>query len=117
MPPSPTNIPKLRRHPKGSVVVLDGKYVYCGPFGSAEARQKYGRLIREWLANGRRLPPPNPAAPPLTVEGLLLRYWRFVQSYYVKGGAPTSVRARRITFLTTMIPSRGRSISWRFSDV
>jgi len=90
MPPSPTNIPKLRRHPKGSVVVLDGKYHYCGPYGSAEAQQKYDRLIREWLANGRHLPPPAPVAPTLTVEELLLRYWRFVQSYYVKDGAPTS---------------------------
>lgn len=90
MPPVVTTIPKLRKHPKGSVVVLDGKYIYCGPYGSAEAKQKYDRHIAEWLANSRHLPMPEPEKPHLTVEGLLLRYWRFVKTYYVKNGYPTS---------------------------
>src|SRR5271170_7348444 len=84
------SIPKLRRHPKGSVVVLDGRYIYCGPYGSAEAKQKYDRLIAEWLANGRCMPPPESKNTGLTVEELLLRYWRYVETYYVKDGEPTS---------------------------
>ena len=83
------SIPKLRKHPKGSVVVLDGKYIYCGPFGSSEAQEKYDRVVMEWLANGRRLPEVE-AKNNLTIDKLVLRYWRFVQGYYVKNGKPTS---------------------------
>jgi integrase len=86
MPPAPANIPRLRRHPKGSVVVLDGKYIY----GSAEAKQKYDRHIAEWLAKHRRLPTPEPAKVELTVERLIHAYWLHVQTYYVKDGQPTS---------------------------
>jgi hypothetical protein len=84
------NLPKLRKHPKGSVVVLNGTYLYCGPYGSTEAREKYDRLIAEWLVNGRRLPPPEPDKPELTIDELLLTYWTFVKTYYVKDGKPTS---------------------------
>ncbi|MHB1422342.1 MAG: tyrosine-type recombinase/integrase [Gemmataceae bacterium] len=88
--PRTVNVPKLRKHPKGSVVVLDGKYYYCGPYDSAEARQKYDRLIAEWLANDRRLPPPGSDKTSLTINDLLLAYWTFVKRYYVKDGRPTS---------------------------
>jgi integrase len=88
--PRTVHVPKLRKHPKGSVVVLDGKYFYCGPFGSVEATQKYDRLIAQWLANGRQLPPPEPDQSGLTIDDLLLAYWKFVKSYYVKDGRPTS---------------------------
>jgi hypothetical protein len=40
-------IPKLGRHPKGSVVVLSGQYIYCGPYGSPEAQEKYDRVVAE----------------------------------------------------------------------
>jgi hypothetical protein len=83
-------VPKLRRHPKGSVVVLDGRYVYCGPYGSTEARQMYDRLIAEWLANGRRLSPPKPDNADITIEELLAADWRHVEAYYRKNGEPTS---------------------------
>lgn len=88
--PRTVNVPKLRKHPKGAVVVLDGKYFYCGPYGSAEARQKYDRLIAEWLANGRALPSSQPDKTDLTIDDLLLAYWTFVKTYYVKDGKPTS---------------------------
>jgi integrase len=83
-------VPKLRRHPKGSVVVLSGKYIYCGPYGSAEAREKYDRVVAEWLAHGRCLTSLVLDEHDLTIEQLLLAYWRFVETYYVKNGQPTS---------------------------
>jgi hypothetical protein len=88
--PRTVNVPKLREHPKGSIVVLDGKYFYCGPFASAEATQKYDRLIAQWLANGRQLPPPEPDQAGLTIDDLLLAYWKFVKTYCVKDVRPTS---------------------------
>ena len=94
--PRTINLPKLRKHPKGSVVVLDGKYLYCGPYGSIEVRQRYERLIAEWLANGRRLPSPQPNDSELTIDELLLDYWTFVKTYYVKDGRPTTSRTRSV---------------------
>lgn len=58
MPRSPDYIPQIGLH-KGSgqaVVRLNGKDHYLGAFGSDASRERYDRLIAEWLANGRRLP-------------------------------------------------------------
>jgi hypothetical protein len=88
--PRTVNVPTLRKHPKGSVVVLDDKYFYCGPFASAEATQKYDRLIAQWLANGRQLPSPEPDRAALTIGDPLLAYWRSVKTYCVRDGRPTS---------------------------
>ena len=49
-------IPKLRLHKASgnAAVMLDGKYLYLGKYGTAEAQERYDRLIAEWLAKGRR---------------------------------------------------------------
>ena len=41
--------------------------------------------IKRW-----EMPAPVAADTPLTVAELIVRYWRFVQTYYVKNGRPTS---------------------------
>jgi len=72
---------------------LDGRDVYLGSFGSAEANERYRRLVAEWLAH-RSLPPangrPRQAELPLSVSGLILQYLQFTDGYYRKGGRPTS---------------------------
>ncbi|OAI40312.1 hypothetical protein AYO40_04895 [Planctomycetaceae bacterium SCGC AG-212-D15] len=104
-------VPSYRLHKASgqAVVVLNGKSVYLGRFDSAESKQKYERTVEEWLANHRLLPGPAPTPPvsatapasapesapvataaALTIEGLVLAYWRFVKGYYVKDGQPTS---------------------------
>jgi len=52
-------LPKLRLHkPTGkAVVTICGRHHYCGKFGSAESQRHYNKLLAEWLANGRNLPP------------------------------------------------------------
>lgn len=82
--------PSYRLHkPSGrAVVTLDGKDFYVGPYGTKTSRYEYDRLIAEWLANGRRLPTAERPAE-LTVNELILRYWRFAQGYYRKNGEPT----------------------------
>src|ERR1700731_2731536 len=87
---STPKIPRLRKHPKGSVVVIDGKYIYCGPFGSAQAQDKYDRTIAEWLTNGRHLPAPAIESDQFLIKELILAYSNFVETYYVKNGQPTS---------------------------
>jgi integrase len=91
-----TNRPPAYRHHKArnlAVVTIAGKDRYLGPYGSPESHEMYARLIADWHASGRRPAAPE-AAPPqgdllLTVNELILRYWDFVQSYYLKNGKPT----------------------------
>jgi hypothetical protein len=86
---------RLHKARNCAVVTVGGRDHYLGPYGSPESWEKYHRLIAEWLA-GRNNPPAaaaGAAAAPLTVSALILRYWRHVQSYYVKDGKPTSEQA------------------------
>jgi integrase len=91
--------PSLRRHkPSGqAVVTLDGKDHYLGPWPATlrkpppGAREAYDRLIAEWLANGRRPPDPAADAPALTVNELILAFWRHAEQHYRRDdGRPTS---------------------------
>lgn len=86
-------LPKLRRQkekgrPDRAFVVLDGRRVPCGRWGTDEAKRRYDRAISEWLAAGRRLPVPEKEL--VTVAVLVDRYWLHVQSYYLqRDGSPT----------------------------
>ena len=83
--------PKYRFHKARNcaVVTIRGRDLYLGEYDSPESREKYHRLIAEHLAARREPLPPVPADAPLTVTELVARYWRFVNSYYVKEGRPT----------------------------
>ena len=82
--------PQYRRHKASgrAVVTLQGKDHYLGAFGSKSSRIEYDRLLSEWLANGRMLPPAE-TGDVLTIAKLILRYWSFGKSYYKKDGKPT----------------------------
>ncbi len=82
---------RLRKTSGQARVIVDGKHVYLGPFGSAESRRAYGRLIAERFAASPTEPPvPSDSGfPNLSLNELLLRYWSFAQTYYVKDGQPT----------------------------
>jgi integrase len=69
------------------VVRLNGKDIYLGRFGSAAAQSEYDRRITEWLAHGRQLPRLDTG---FSIAELLVAYLRWAQTYYVKGGKPTS---------------------------
>jgi integrase len=82
--------PSLRRHKPSSqaVVTLNGKDHYLGPWPGGQrkpppaAREAYDRLIAEWLANGRRLPAEGMVAPALTVNDLILAFYRWAEKHY-----------------------------------
>ena len=81
--------PKMCRHKATglAVVRLNGRDFYLGQYKSAAARAKYDRLIAEWIANGRQWP----QEPRLSVNDLIVRYWRHCQGYYCKpDGTKTS---------------------------
>jgi integrase len=97
--PRRTHVPTYRLHKQSGQAVVtlpDGlggrRDVLLGPHGTPESRAEYARVLAEWEAAGRRLPPrgAEPSAPDLTVNELILAYWKHVEAYYVKDGRPTS---------------------------
>jgi hypothetical protein len=89
-------LPKYRHYrPKDLAVVrLDGRDVYLGRHGSDESREKYRRVVAEWLTRVAPRPPAGPAqpdAPGLTVAGLILAFWeRHAERHYRHpDGSPT----------------------------
>ncbi len=90
------HVPAYRLHkPSGQArVIISGEHIYLGSYGSAESREKYARLIAESAAassgNGADRPPATTTSfPHLSVNELILAYWKFAKTYYAKGGKPT----------------------------
>jgi integrase len=87
----PRKPPSYRLHkPSGqAVVTLDGWDHYLGRHGTPESHADYDRLVAEWLANGRRLPGPEVASAGLTVNEVLLAFWKHAKAHYRgPGGEP-----------------------------
>jgi hypothetical protein len=61
---------------------------YLGRYGTKESRERYSRVIAEWLANGRQVVDQQSG---LTISQLMLAYVRHAKQYYRKpNGKPTS---------------------------
>ncbi len=93
------HVPTYRRHKQSGQAVVtlpDGlsgrRDVLLGKHGTKESHLEYARVIAEWEANGRTLPRPVGVAADLTINELIVSYWKFVEAYYVKDGKPTSER-------------------------
>src|SRR4051794_9681756 len=86
--PDPERLPKYRHYkPKNLAVVrINGRDVYLGRYDSPESREKYRRVVAEWLTGGGVIPPPSLAVDPdadaLTVGQLILAFWRFAETHY-----------------------------------
>jgi integrase len=85
---------RLHRQSGQAIVTLpDGlcgrRDVLLGMYDSDESWDEYNRVLGEWRASGRRLPQTS-ADKDLTLNQLILAYWRHAESYYVKDGKPTS---------------------------
>jgi integrase len=82
--------PKLRRHkPSGrAVVTIDRHDHYLGPWPAgtkkppAEVQTRYHRLLAEHATNGAASRSRKDAAASLTIEDLILAYYRHAESYY-----------------------------------
>ena len=82
--------PKLRHHkPTGQgYVVLNGKYIFFGPYGDPEVTEQYHRTIAEWIANGRQQ---QKTPEEITISELLARFWVYAEGYYQDAaGNPTT---------------------------
>src|SRR5262245_59709942 len=74
-------VPTYRPHSSGQArVTLGGKDHLLGPYGSAQSKEAYRRLVAEWLERHEQ-PPPQEQAAPLTVNELLVTYWKHAEDY------------------------------------
>ena len=98
---SAPRIPKLRHHrPSGrAVVTLCDRDCYVGPWGTMTARIEYDRLIRLWLANGRRLDDENAD---LRISELIDRYQTFADGYY----KPCKKSGEAVAIAESIAPTR-----------
>jgi integrase len=125
MPGRKPSTPAYRYHKARdcAVVTLGGKDHYLGVYNSEESREKYDRLVAEWLARGRQLEPPalatpTPAAPTPTVNDLILRFMRHAAAYYRRsdGTATTELTEYKRT-LAVMRDLYGRSPAEEFGPL
>jgi integrase len=92
---NPDRQPKLTHHKASGqgVVRLNGRDVYCGPYGTPECRARYLRAVAEWTERTREAPSPAEGSAPrpgdITISELALAYLRHADTYYRKGGEPT----------------------------
>ncbi|MEX0655534.1 MAG: site-specific integrase [Phycisphaeraceae bacterium] len=100
MPRLTKKIPKLHRHAKGQAFVkLNDRRHWLGRYDDPASRERYDRLIAEWLANGRELPEPAHDPEPgatLTVSEVVLPYWRHVKRRYQPGKTSSIRQALRL---------------------
>ena len=88
-----SKLPKyaLHRASGQARVLVNGKHIYLGKFGSVESQQKCAdiitKLASESLAAISDLP--SGQFPDLTIDDLLLRYLQFARSYYCEAGVPS----------------------------
>jgi integrase len=84
----PRSIPSYRLHRQSGQAVTtltDGcgnrKDVLLGKHGTSASRREYARVIAEWEAAGRALPP-SANTPDLTINELLVRFLRWAREHY-----------------------------------
>jgi integrase len=82
-------VPKYRKHKQSgqAIVTLNGRDHLLGPHGTRVSKQKYDRLIAEWLARDRQPMVADGAG--LTIAELAARYWAWSQIRHVRNGRPT----------------------------
>lgn len=91
------HVPRLCRHraKRLGYVTLDGKPIYLGrwPDGAKQpppaVQAEYDRVIAQWLLSRTANPDAPPKTTDPTVTELLLSYFKYANSYYVKHGKPT----------------------------
>jgi hypothetical protein len=81
------HLPKYRLH-KGSgqaLIQINGHRIYLGTYNSPESKEKYRRYINQLVTSGSTIEIIGPDKSP-TINSLILEYYRFAQTYYVKNG-------------------------------
>lgn len=89
-------VPKYRRHKKiYARVVLNGREIHLGLYGSPESKANYEREVAQWLQTGRKTPRPKRQPPSVevgraSIVELCVKYVEFADGYYRRpDGTPT----------------------------
>ncbi|NQU25809.1 MAG: hypothetical protein HQ567_31360 [Candidatus Nealsonbacteria bacterium] len=95
MPKKSRHTPSYRLHKSSGQarVIIDGEHIYLGNYDTPASREKYHRLIAEWLTAGQSTLSTGANSGvqvPVTINELILAFWHHVKQRYVKNGAPTS---------------------------
>jgi integrase len=120
MHPAHRKVPSYCYHKASgqAVVRINSKDIYLGVYGSPASKEKYQRVIAEWLAasqQGVSTPLSRGKASTITVSELVLAYWQFVHTYYVKNGRPTSEQDNVRQALRFVVNLYGHSAAEEFS--
>ena len=96
-------VPKYLKHKNVYArVILNGREIHLGLYGTPESIAAYERTIAEWLQNGKKTPRPKRLATVkkekdalglegvLTITELAVKYFEFAKTYYIKDGEPTT---------------------------
>ncbi len=91
-------LPPYARHASGQAKVrIAGKDFYLGRYEKPESRERYERLLAEWVAQGTPRPWSGPcrvgagaSLESTAIAELMLRYLTFAEGHYRKDGRPTS---------------------------
>jgi|GEM_PF-2340795 len=72
-------------------VIIEGKHIYLGPFGSEESHAAYAQLILERFGSVTQSPPSaaGDRFPDISVNELLVRYLEYARKYYSRDGKVT----------------------------
>jgi integrase len=64
------------------LVVINGKQIYLGAYGTPESLAEYNRVVQEFLVDGPALsaPPTRESAP--TINTMIVAYWAHAESHY-----------------------------------
>lgn len=125
MPRQPS-IPSYRLHkPSGrAIVVLSGRTVYLGKFGTKASQTAYNRAVAEWLAANREAPQAirHRAGAAivhagLTVAELGARYLRFAQIHFRQGGKRTGELWPIKSALRVLRENYGRTLAAEFGPL
>ena len=79
--------------PRRAFVVIAGKLIYLGDYGTQASRDAYDRTIGEWIGNHRvSAKPSQPGCPnSITISTVIAAFWRHAQTYYVDGAGKPSL--------------------------
>jgi integrase len=86
-------IPAYGRHAGRDLarVVIDGKHIYLGPYGSDDSKAKYEQVVRKFLTDraAAEMKARVEISTDLRMIELVNAYLKFARGYYVKRGVPT----------------------------
>lgn len=83
-------VPTLLKHQDGrAYVVVDGRHLTLGQYGTPEAVERYNRFVQELKATGKPGYIVRERIGTTTVQDLGAKYLAHAKTYYVKRGEPT----------------------------